>query len=97
MMSDFQKAVKHGVPEDAILIEPEALNSGDNIAKSKALLVSKGMPLPQSIVIVQKPFMLRRAFATTRKVWPDVSISMSGADVSWAEYASKCDIPKETM
>ena len=63
------------------------LNSGDNIAKSKALLAAKGIAAPKSVVIVQKPFMLRRAYATTRKVWPEVAITMSAADVSWKEYA----------
>ena len=53
---------------------------------------------PKTLVVAQKPFMLRRAFATIRKVWPEVSVAMSGAACTWAQYTTSCpQIPVATI
>jgi uncharacterized SAM-binding protein YcdF (DUF218 family) len=59
-----------GVPEDHIIIENEATNSGENIQFTHTLLKERGIGV-NSLLLVQKPYMERRAYATFRKQWPD--------------------------
>ncbi len=63
------RAVALGVPSDAILKETKATNTGENIQFSFELLKQRGIN-PHSIIIVTKPYMLRRAYATFMKQWP---------------------------
>ena len=59
-----------GVPADRILIENRSTNTGENVAFTRALLAERGLN-PQTFILVQKPYMERRTFATFRKVWPE--------------------------
>src|SRR5262249_40532879 len=61
-------ALKKGVPQEALLLEPESTNTGENVIFSRRLLESKGIH-PGSIILVQKPYMERRAYATFMRVW----------------------------
>ncbi len=56
-------ALRKGVPEGAVLIEAESTNTGENVVFSRRLLESKGID-PDSLILVQKPYMERRAYAT---------------------------------
>ncbi len=62
------RAKELDVPDDAILIEPQATNIGENIRFSRAMAGDEA----QRIVIVTKPQTQRRAYATVRAQWPDV-------------------------
>jgi hypothetical protein len=87
-----REAIKCGVDASAVLVEPEATNSGDNVMRSRALIAAKGMPTPTRLVVVQKPFMLRRAFATICKVWPELEVvKMSAERCTWAQYAVRAN------
>ncbi|WP_016907987.1 YdcF family protein [Streptomyces xiaopingdaonensis] len=68
-----EHAIDLGVPAEAILLEPNAGNTGQNITFSRKLLAAAGMH-PASVLLVSKPYMERRAFATARKLWPDVDV-----------------------
>ncbi|MGI9830385.1 YdcF family protein [Vibrio vulnificus] len=57
-----------GVPEEAILLETKSSNSGENVRFSEQLLIDKGLVF-ESFILVQKPFMERRALATFEKQW----------------------------
>jgi uncharacterized SAM-binding protein YcdF (DUF218 family) len=57
-----------GVPNEAILIEPQATNIGENIRFAKALVTDD----VRRIIIVTKPQTQRRAYATVRAQWPQV-------------------------
>ena len=61
--------IKNNVPKEDILLEHEATNTGENIKNSYFLLKKAGL-LPKSIILVQKPYMERRTFATFIKQWP---------------------------
>ena len=63
-------AVGLGVPRESILIEAHSTNTGENIEFTKRLLAERGLDL-QKFILVQKPYMERRAFATFRKLWPE--------------------------
>src|SRR3954447_19359159 len=60
-------SVELGVPSESILIEPHSTNTGENIEFTKRLLAERGLDL-QKFIVVQKPYMERRAFATFRRL-----------------------------
>jgi uncharacterized SAM-binding protein YcdF (DUF218 family) len=62
------RAGKGGVPDGAMLIEPEATNIGENIRFSRAVAGDN----IRRIIIVTKPQTQRRAYATVRAQWPEV-------------------------
>src|SRR5690349_17208249 len=51
-------AIEMGVPADAILVENESTNTGENILFTQELLQERGLD-PQSFIVVQKPYMER--------------------------------------
>lgn len=67
-----ERAIELGVPQSAILIEPRATNTGENIGLSRQLLREAGIE-PESVLLLSMPYMERRAFATCRKAWPQVT------------------------
>lgn len=76
-----------GVPDDKIIIEPAATNTGENVRFTHSLLQDRGLS-PESLILVQKPYMERRTFATFKKQWPDetVSITVTSPEYSFDEY-----------
>lgn len=81
-------AVRMGVPENRILIENRSTNTGENVAFTRGLLADRGLDLHRFIV-VQKPYMERRAYATFRKVWPDAEVIVTSPRVSLDEYLGR--------
>ncbi|HMH70107.1 MAG TPA: YdcF family protein [Candidatus Saccharimonadales bacterium] len=61
-------ALSFGVPESAILREPQAVNTGQNITFSQQLLAEKGI-VPKTVILVHKPYMARRFLATAEAQW----------------------------
>jgi uncharacterized SAM-binding protein YcdF (DUF218 family) len=80
-----ERALELGVPADAILVESNARNTGENIAFSRALLADRGIAV-SSVLLVCKPYEERRAYATARKLWPDVQWICASAPMTFAEY-----------
>lgn len=78
-------AIKKGVPETAILIENKSTNTGENIVFTKQLLKQKDLN-PKDFILVQKPYMERRTYATFKKHMPDASISVTSPQLSFEEY-----------
>ncbi|WP_413758382.1 YdcF family protein [Streptomyces sp. MMBL 11-3] len=79
------RALELGVPADAILVEPQARNTGENIRFSRALLEDQGIPV-SSVLLVSKPYEERRAYATARKLWPDVEWVSASTSMTLPEY-----------
>lgn len=79
------EAVRLGVPIDKILIEENATNTGENIIFTKQLIEDKGLNI-KSIILVQKPFMLRRVYATAMKQWPEMKFTVSAPKLSFDDY-----------
>ena len=77
-----------GVPADRILVENRSTNTGENVAFTRALLAERGMN-PRSFILVQKPYMERRTFATFRKVWPEMAAIVTSPRVSFEEYLAR--------
>ncbi|MFH8609147.1 YdcF family protein [Streptomyces sp. NPDC018029] len=80
-----ERAIELGVPSDAILVEPRARNTGENIRFSRALLEERGIPV-SSALLVSKPYEERRAYATARKLWPEVEWVSASTPMAFAEY-----------
>ena len=80
-----ERALELGVPDSVILIEPEASNTGQNISLSRRLLAENGLT-PDSVLVICMPYMERRAFATTRKLWDEVEVVCASAPVSLGDY-----------
>lgn len=91
--------VSKGVPEEKILMEPLSTNTGENIRFTKKLLEEKGIEV-YSFILVQKPYMERRTFATFRKQWEGPAFMVTSPQISYEEYASDLSLKKsfiETM
>ncbi|TLD34159.1 hypothetical protein PspLS_01190 [Pyricularia sp. CBS 133598] len=61
-------ARRMGVPPARILVEPRSSNTGENVRFTRALLRDRGLE-PRSFILVQKPYMERRTYATFVKQW----------------------------
>ena len=87
-------ALDRGVPQDRILIEPEAANTGQNIAFARRLLEQRGMTV-RSVLVVTKPYMERRTYATFKKQWPgDIELIVSSPPIVFDDYFTD-DLPKD--
>ena len=81
-------AVTMGVPQESILIENRSTNTGENVLFTKQLLAGKHLD-PRTFILVQKPYMERRSYATFKKVWPDKEVLVTSPRVSLDEYLSR--------
>ena len=88
-------AVKKGVPERDILIENKSTNTGENILFTQLLLKEKQLD-PQRFIVVQKPYMERRSFATFKKHWPNKDLMVTSPKIPFEEYANE-EIPMERV
>lgn len=78
-------AEKAGVPRDRILTETKSSNTGENILFTRELLRTQSLDL-QKFILVQKPYMERRSYATFRKLWPEKDVIVTSPQVSFADY-----------
>lgn len=81
-------AVSMGVPSDKILIENRSTNTGENILFTKRLLAEKHID-PGKFIVVQKPYMERRSYATFRKLWPEKELVVTSPRVSLDAYLTR--------
>ncbi|MDA3631310.1 YdcF family protein, partial [Saccharopolyspora sp. WRP15-2] len=79
------RALELGVPDSAVLVEPRATNTAENIEYTRELLDTEGIPV-SSMLLVSRPYQQRRAFATAKKIWPDVEIVCSSQRLPLDEY-----------
>ncbi len=88
-------AIKKGVPAGSILIENVSTNTGENILFTQRLLERKGLR-PDSFIVVQKPYMERRAYATFKKYWPFKKLLVTSPQISLDNYPTDA-IPLEKV
>ncbi|MEV7860972.1 YdcF family protein [Streptomyces hirsutus] len=80
-----ERAVELGVPAEAILVEPRARNTGENIRFSRTLLEERHAPV-SSALLVSKPYEERRSYATACKLWPEVEWVSASTPMTMSEY-----------
>jgi uncharacterized SAM-binding protein YcdF (DUF218 family) len=88
-------AIKMGVPKDKIIIENKSTNTGENIEFTKVLLAKRNLN-PRKFIVVQKPYMERRAYATFKKRWPEKGIIVTSPQIDFDHYPTK-DITKDEI
>ena len=91
-----QIAVRAGVPRGKILIEKEATNSGENVLFTKRLLEKRGLN-PDCLIVVQKPYMERRTWATFKKMWPQKKIIVTSPPISFEDYPNRSISKKDVI
>ena len=80
-----QIAITAGVPKENVIIENRSANTGENVRFTKELLAHMGLEL-QKFIVVQKPYMERRSFATFRKEWPEKEVIVTSPQVEFEDY-----------
>ena len=88
-------AISMGVPEASILVENRSTNTGENILFTQQLFAQKNLD-PRSFVVVQKPYMERRSYATFKKHWPHKKLVVTSPQISFEDYPTG-DIPLEKV
>ncbi|MBC3988197.1 YdcF family protein [Streptomyces sp. AC563] len=80
-----EHAIELGVPAEAILLEPYATNTGENITHAREVLARADI-YPSTVLLVCKPYMERRSYATARQLWPDVEVSCASEPLEFSDY-----------
>lgn len=80
-----EHALGLGVPDEAILVEPRAANTGQNITFSRELLAQAGVEVG-SLLLISKPYMERRSYATCRKLWPEADVVCASEPLELDDY-----------
>jgi uncharacterized SAM-binding protein YcdF (DUF218 family) len=88
-------AREKGVPEKAILVENQSTNTGENILFSQRLLQRHQLS-PGSFIVVQKPYMERRAYATFKKHWEDKQLVVTSPQIRFPDYPTD-EIPVDRV
>ena len=89
-------ARREGVPVEALLLEQRAQNTGDNFVFGRAVAEAAGLRV-RRLLVVAKPYMTRRGFATGRKLWPEVELVMQCEDIDVARYFAREADPERTL
>ncbi|GAA1870998.1 YdcF family protein [Pseudonocardia ailaonensis] len=80
-----EHALTLGVPDEAILVEPNATNTGENIDFTRGLVEEDDPPV-RSVMLISRPYQQRRAFAICRLRWPSVNILCASEPVDIDAY-----------
>jgi uncharacterized SAM-binding protein YcdF (DUF218 family) len=81
-------AVELGVSKEKILVENRSTNTGENVLFTKQLLAERHIDV-RTFIVVQKPYMERRAYATFKKLWPDKDLVVTSPRASFDEYVRR--------
>jgi uncharacterized SAM-binding protein YcdF (DUF218 family) len=74
-----------GVPAGKFLIENKSTNTGENVTFTRRLLSERGID-PETFILVQKPYMERRSYATFARVWPGKQAIVTSPQASFEDY-----------
>jgi uncharacterized SAM-binding protein YcdF (DUF218 family) len=76
-------ALELGVPDEVILVEPEARNTGENVEFTRRLLAGREI---RSVTLVTRPYQQRRAYATAKRLWAGVDVVCASKAVSFEDH-----------
>ena len=89
-------AIGEGVPAAAILLEDRAQNTGENFILGLAVAARANIH-PRKLLVVAKPYMTRRGYATGRKLQPDIEMLMQCEEIDVARYFAREPDPERTL
>ncbi|HCE44998.1 MAG TPA: hypothetical protein DET40_15770 [Lentisphaeria bacterium] len=78
-------ALRMGVPENRIIVEDTSSNTGENALFSMKLLAENNI-FADTVILVQKPYMERRTFATFMKHYSKVRAFVTSPQISLEDY-----------
>lgn len=83
-------AIQKSIPKDKILLENNSTNTGENIQFSYQLMQDHNLH-PKKVILVQKPFMERRTYATFMKQWPGepIQIIVTSPPISFEDFPNQ--------
>ena len=88
-------AKKMGVPRENILIENKSTNTGENIRFNQQMLAQKDLDM-KTFIVVQKPYMERRSYATFMQHWPNKKLVVTSPQIPLGDYPTE-EIPLERV
>jgi uncharacterized SAM-binding protein YcdF (DUF218 family) len=77
-------------------LKDKAQNTGENFSRSKALSEKLGLQINR-LIVVAKPYMTPRGFATGRRVWPEAVFCLQCEDIGVREYFEREPDPERTL
>lgn len=80
-------AINMGIPQDKIIIENQSTNTGENILFTKQKFEAMDIHA-ERFIIVQKPYMERRAYAMFKNFWPDKEVVVTSPQIAFEDYCS---------
>ena len=86
----------HGVPYEAMILEKNATNTGENVRFTKALLAERGL-FPKTVLAVQKPYAERRTYASLAHHWPEVAVRVTSQPVDFENYCNATFTAEDTV
>ncbi|MEU1757947.1 YdcF family protein [Micromonospora sp. NPDC005223] len=89
-------AVEQGVPPEAVLVEPRATNTAENLEYSRALLAERQIAV-RSVLIMSRPYQQRRAYATCRLMWPEVEVVCASNPLDLDDYVRSIGDPRRVV
>ncbi len=89
-------ALEAGVPSEFIITESTSTNTGENILFSKKLLGELNYNF-NKFILVQKPYMERRTYATFKKQWPEKDFIVTSPKLSYEEYMDNPAFKEKTL
>ena len=91
-----EEANSLGVPTEAILVEPDATNTAENIENSRAILHGRGIE-PSAVTLITRPYQQRRAYATFRKLWPQPEVNCQSLQITLPAYIDRTGEPDRVL
>jgi len=88
-------AMKRGGPPQSVVIENQSTNTGENVEFTKRLLEERRLHF-NSFILVQKPYMERRTYATFKRVWPAKEFVVTSPPIPYESYCNE-EISKEQL
>lgn len=89
-------AVEHGVPAESILVEPRATNTAENLEYSRQLLAERRISV-RSVLIMSRPYQQRRAYATCKRIWPEVDVVCASNPLAIDDYVRSIGDPRRVV
>jgi uncharacterized SAM-binding protein YcdF (DUF218 family) len=81
-------AIRMGVPDEKILRENRSTNTGENVLFTKQMLAERQLDL-QKFIVVQKPYMERRSYATFKNFWPEKDLVVTSPQGTLDQYLNR--------
>ncbi len=91
-----ERLVSLGVPASNIITENEAKNTGDNAIFLRKYIQQNNLSW-KSFLIVCKPFMERRAYATFKKQYPEADIIVTSKNISYEDFMNNTNISSDVF